>query len=54
MLMIKNEKPQEKYIRRERYVGEMQRSFYIDDIDEKKYQSFLSRWYPDCNFTKSY
>ena len=31
----KNEKPQEKYIRRERYVGEMQRSFYIDDIDEK-------------------
>lgn len=29
------EKPQEKYIRRERYVGEMQRSFYIDDIDEK-------------------
>lgn len=31
----KNGKPQEKYIRRERYVGEMQRSFYIDDIDEK-------------------
>lgn len=31
----KNEKPQEKYIRRERYVGKMQRSFYIDDIDEK-------------------
>ena len=25
----KNEKPQEKYIRRERYVGEMQRSFTL-------------------------
>lgn len=24
----------EKYLRRERYYGEMQRSFYIDDIDE--------------------
>ena len=31
---IKTKNP-EKYIRRERYVGEMQRSFYIDDIDEK-------------------
>ena len=29
------EKETGKYIRRERYVGEMQRSFYIDDIDEK-------------------
>ena len=37
----KNEKPQEKYIRRERYVGEMQRSFYIDDIDEKNIQKLI-------------
>lgn len=28
------EKQSEKYLRRERYYGEMQRSFYIDDIDE--------------------
>ena len=26
---------QNKYIRRERYLGEMQRSFYIDNIDEQ-------------------
>lgn len=30
----KNAKETEKYLRRERYYGEMQRSFYIDDIDE--------------------
>lgn len=28
-----NDKTAEKYLRRERYYGEMQRSFYIDDID---------------------
>ena len=30
-----------KYLRRERYYGEMQRSFYIGDIDSGQYQSFL-------------
>ena len=29
-----DKKASEKYLRRERYYGEMQRSFYIDDIDE--------------------
>ena len=29
-----DKKQPEKYLRRERYYGEMQRSFYIDDIDE--------------------
>lgn len=29
-------KEQENYIRRERHVGSMSRSFYIDDIDESK------------------
>ena len=31
----KDSKKAEKYIRRERYTGEMSRSFYIDGIDEK-------------------
>ena len=29
-----DKKQPEKYLRRERYYGEMQRSFYIDNIDE--------------------
>lgn len=31
----KDEKSADKYLRRERYFGSMQRSFYIDDVDEK-------------------
>lgn len=31
----KNDKSAGKYVRRERYTGEMSRSFYIDGIDEK-------------------
>ena len=36
-----------KYIRRERYTGSCQRSFYVgDDITEEGYQGRVQAWYP--------